>query len=418
MTGLGNWAEHWSTDEVAQLRSALGLSKASFAGRLKVHRRTAIRWEQGDTAPTNHRVIEALDDLLCETVRELSPLLSPIQVRQMHRRDALRLLAAGGGAPAGGVGWLWSDTLRRVDDRTLDHLETVSAGLVGMYTTSPPGVLIGPVAAHLEDATRLLTLAMSPPQRTRLHAGIAEIALLVGNLAHFAHRPAQASAYLQLAEDHAHEAEGHTLLAAALTAQSHLRSTIVSGGRSPSPEAIRLLAQADALARKHAPAIVQAWTAARLAEEQACAHEAKGAEQAYEHAQGSLERAKGEALPVSCSTVNYHALLTGEGLDGFRGICDILLDRPERAAAALTSGLAHVSWPRRQAVILTDLGAALMGQDELPEASTRLAQAHTLCVEHEYPMGLQRIYGVRDQFPPGSADLACVQELDERLRRA
>ncbi|MGH8903418.1 MAG: hypothetical protein ACRDYA_17535, partial [Egibacteraceae bacterium] len=107
-----------------------------------------------------------------------------------------------------------------------------------------------------------------------------------------------------------------------------------------------------------------------------------------------------------------------EGLDGFRGICDILLGRPERAADALTSALAHVSWPRRQAIILTDLGAALMGQDELPEASARLIEAHTVCVDHDYPMGLQRIYGVREQFDKKYAGLACVQELDERLRRA
>ncbi|MGH8904406.1 MAG: helix-turn-helix domain-containing protein, partial [Egibacteraceae bacterium] len=355
MTGSGSWGAQWSADEVAQLRSALGLNKLSFADRLRVHRRTVSRWEEGDTAPTDHRIIEALDDLLCETVGELSPLLSPIQVRQMHRRDALRLLATGVGAaaPAGGAGGLWSDGLRRVDDRTLDHLEAVSAGLVGMYATSSPGVLGGPVAAHLEDATRLLVLAMSPPRRQRLQAGIAEIALLVGNLAHSAHRPAQASGHFQFAERHAREAEDQALLAAALTAQSGLLSTTISGGRSPSPEALVLLVQADALASRHAPAITQAWTAARLAEEQACAHDdANGGAEAFDRAQRALERARLEALPVSCSTAQYHALLTDEGLDGFRGICDILLGRPERAADALTSALAHVSWPRRQAIIL------------------------------------------------------------------
>ncbi|MGH8896562.1 MAG: hypothetical protein ACRDZ4_05925, partial [Egibacteraceae bacterium] len=317
-----------------------------------------------------------------------------------------------------GVGGLWSDTLRRVDDRTLDHLEVVSAGLVGMYATSPPGVLIGPVAAHLEDATRLLTLAMSPPQRKRLHAGIAEIALGVQGLAHSAHRPAQASAYCQLAEDHAREAEDHALLARVFSAQSFLCSATPGGGRSPSPESIRLLQRADTLARKHAPAVVQIDIAARLAEEQACAHEAKDTEQAYEHAQGALERAKGEAPPPSSSAVvHLHAQFMSEGLDGFRGICDILLGRHARAADVLTGALTHANAPGRQATILTDLGAALMGQGEYPEASARLIEARTVCTKHDRPMGLQRVYGVRDQFPPGSVDLACVQELDERLRR-
>ncbi|MGH8903417.1 MAG: hypothetical protein ACRDYA_17525 [Egibacteraceae bacterium] len=270
----------------------------------------------------------------------------------MHRRDALRLLATGVGAaaPAGGAGGLWSDRLRRVDDRTLDHLEAVSAGLVGMYATVPPSVLIGPVAAHLEDATRLLVLAMSSPQRQRLQAGIAEIALGVQGLAHSAHRPAQASAYGQLAEDHAREAEDHALLARVFSAQSFLRSATPSGGRSPSPEAVRLLQQADTLARKHAPAVVQIDIAARLAEEHACTREAKDSEKAYEHAQGALERAKGEAPPASSSAVVYlHAQFVSEGLDGFRGICDILLGRQARATDVLIGALAHANAPGRQA---------------------------------------------------------------------
>ncbi|MGH8903416.1 MAG: hypothetical protein ACRDYA_17520 [Egibacteraceae bacterium] len=41
-----------------------------------------------------------------------------------------------------------------------------------------------------------------------------------------------------------------------------------------------------------------------------------------------------------------------------------------------------------------------------------------MCTKHDRPMGLQRIYGVREQFDKKYAGLACVQELDERLRRA
>ncbi|MGH3922840.1 MAG: hypothetical protein ACRDTT_08235, partial [Pseudonocardiaceae bacterium] len=136
-------------------------------------------------------------------------------------------------------------------------------------------------------------------------------------------------------------------------------------------------------------------------------------------AQGALERAKGEAPPPSSSAVVYlHAQFMNEGLDGFRGICDILLGRHARAADVLTGVFAHAGSPGRHAVILTDLGAALMGLGEFAEASARLAQAHRVCTKHDRPMGLQRIYGVREQFPKLSAGLACVQELDERLRRA
>lgn len=414
-SGNGAWGEPWAAEEIRQLREHLGLKPPLFANRLQVHKRTVERWEIGTTISIEHRVITQLDDLLCEVVLGVAPWLTLYQVRQMHRRSALRLLATSAGAFSSGEGWAWNRSLRRVDDRTLDHLEAASAGFVGMYPTVPPGVLIGPVAAHLEDATRLLKLSMWSPQRQRLQAAIAEIALLVGNLAVNAHRPAQASAYFRLAKDHAREAEDHALLALVFSAQSFLRSATPSGERSPSPEAIKLLEQADILASRYAPAIVRTETAARLAEERACADNAKDAEQAFERAQRALGHAEREALSVSCSTAAFHDLFMNEGLDGFRGICDILLNRHAHAIEVLTSALAHASAPGRQATILTDLGAALMGLDEPSEASARLIQAHTLCVDHDLPMGTQRVYGVREQFSNRYAGLACAEELDERL---
>jgi transcriptional regulator with XRE-family HTH domain len=413
----GSWGQPWTAEEIRQLREYVGLPLAGFADRLGVHKRTIERWEKGETTCIEHSIIERLDHLLCEVVLAVAVWLTHHQVRQMHRRNALALLTTSAGAffPFGETPWVWNDKLRRGEDHTLDHLEAVSAGFAGMYAAVPSVALIGPVAAHLEDATRLLNLSMSPGQRQRLQTRIAEITLLVGRLATNAHRPAQASAHYQLAEQHAREAENHALLAAALTEQSHLHSTINSGVRQPSSEAIKRLEQAHFLASKHAPAITQAWTAARLAEERACAHEVTGTEKAFERAQRMLGVAEREALPVSCSTAHYSTLHT-EGLDGFRGICDILLRRPERATEVLTNALEHSRTPRRQTIILADLGTALIGQGELPEGSARLIQAHTLCTEHDYLEGLRRIYGVRNQFPQHCAGLACIQELDERLR--
>jgi transcriptional regulator with XRE-family HTH domain len=416
MTGSDNWGEQWGAGEVRQLRAALGLSKASFAEALEVHRRTTRRWEQGDTVAIDHRVITALDNLLCEALCELAPWLSPLQARQMHRREALRLLTTGAGTFCPAVDWLWSGALKRIDDRTLGHLDAVSGGFVGMYTTIPSGPLIGPASAHLEDASRLLKLSMLPQQRRQLHAVIAEIALMIGNLAHNTHRPAQASAHFQLAENHAREAADHARLAAALTAQSFLHSATPSGGRSPSREALALLEQADSLASKHAPAIAQAWTAARLAEERASAGDGRGAEETLARAERILDDAEHEALPPSCSTIDYHALLMDEGLDGFRGICYILLRRMQDATDALTKASQHTSTPRRPAVILTDLGAALTDQQEAAEASACLSKAHTVCVEQDYPMGLQRIQGVRARFPQDWSSHPAIRDLDEQLR--
>lgn len=415
MTSSDNWGKQWPASDIAQLRAVLGLSKVSFAAQVEVHRRTARRWERGDTAATDHRIIAALDTLLCKTVGELAPWLSPIQIRQMHRRDALKLLGTGVAMPLGGVGLIRNGAPVRVGDRTLSHLETLSDRFADLSLIIPSAALIGPAAAHLEDGARLLAEEMLPAQRQRLHRIVGEAAMLVGKLASSAHRPAQANAHFRLAEDHAGEAQDQALRAAALGWQSVVYSTIPAGGRSPSPQAVALLEQADELARRHAPATLQTALAARLAEERAASGDARDADEALDRAQQALQAAETDALPISRSTVDYYAVFSGEGLDGFRGICDILLDRPKHATGTLTSALAHARRPSRLAIILADLGAALADQGDLDAASARLIEGHTISMEQDYPMGLQRIHGVRARLPEACADHPGIRELDERL---
>lgn len=168
-TWSGNWGERWSAEEVGLLRSALGLSKASFADRLEIHRRTARRWEQGDTAAIDHRIIAALDDVLCETVCQAAVWLTPIQVRNMHRRDVLRTLASGAFVPIGGIMSAPNGAPRRIGISDVNHIDTVSAGLARMYKSIPSGALIDSVAAHLENATRMLRESVPSGELPRLH---------------------------------------------------------------------------------------------------------------------------------------------------------------------------------------------------------------------------------------------------------
>lgn len=415
-TGCGNWGEQWSADEVAQLRSVLGLSKASFAARLEIHRRTARRWEQGDTAAIDHRVIAALDDLLCETVCQVAAWLTPIQVRQMDRRKILRMLAGGAFIPLGGVGLL-NGAPRRIGTSNLHHLEVVSAGLVDMYTTVPSDALIAPVAAHLEDTTGLLRESIPSNLRPRLYTLIGDLGVFLGYLSFNTNRPAQASAYLSLAKDHAREAGDTTLLTRVLAASGCVNSNIPNGWGTRSKEALTLVGEANDLAGQASPQL-QALVAAHLAEEQAAAKNAYGSDEAFARSQEALAIAE-HAEPEEhqpCAVADYHSLSHGEGIDGYQGVRQVLLRRSKQATETLTNALARTQAPRRQAVILTDLGEAFSQQDEPDESCAHLGQAHTICQSHHFPLGIQRIYGVRERFPKHFAGLACVQELDERLR--
>ncbi len=414
--GSGTWGEQWSADEVGQLRSALGLSKVTFAARLAIHRRTARRWEQGDTAAVDHRVIAALDSLLCETVCELAPSLSTIQVRQMQRRDVLKLLATGALLPAGGIDFVpFNGVPSSIGANTLSSLEAVSTGLADMYATIPSGALIPPTLGHLEDATRLLQTSMQSQHRSRLHALIAEIALFTGFLNDNAYKPGQSQAHFRLAEDHAAQAGNQALLAQALAAQGCLQSSRSNGGREPSRDALALLEQADELARCSAPPIIQAWIAGQLALELAINGNASRAEEALERAEHALHAAIGESLPLSAATADYYLLWSEERLDPFRGSCEKLLNRPERAIAALTSAIEHTKAPRRPAILLAGLGD-VMAQNQRPEeACFHLTGALKAGTAHDYTASRRLLFGIRSRFPKEYARFDCVRELDELL---
>jgi hypothetical protein len=418
-TEPGNWGERWSAEEVGLLRSILGLSKASFAERLEVHRRTTRRWEQGATAAIDYRVIAALDDLLCETVCETAPWLTPVQVRHMDRHTVLRMLAGGAFVPLGGVGLFANGAPRRIGANDLNHLEVVSAGLANMYSTIPSEALINPVAAHLEDATRLLRESMTWNQRLRLHTIIGDLGVFLGYLSFNGDRPAQARAYLSTAEDHANEANDPKLLARVLVATSWTYSNVTTGGqREPSQEALTRLQRADHLA-KHASPILKTLVTAHLAEELAVAKKPYESDEAFARSQEAFavaERAE-PARHQPCAVADYHSLSNGEGLDGYQGARQILLGRGTHATETLVSALKRTQAPRRKAIILADLAEALSQQDEPDESCSRLGQAHAFCQDHHYPLGSQRIFGIRERFPKHFANLGCVRQLDELLGR-
>src|SRR5918997_3433818 len=172
----------WTASEADELRGLLGWKPEAFARRLKIHKRTVLRWRDGETDPAA-ALWEDLDNLLIEAARKLAPWLNLNQLSKMQRRDILKLLAASATIPLGGLDVLWSRAFAQVSNASLTSLEEITTVLASTYNTTPPHMLLGAVIGHLEKASGLMrNAAMQPSQRQRLESIVADVALFVGVL--------------------------------------------------------------------------------------------------------------------------------------------------------------------------------------------------------------------------------------------
>jgi len=412
----GCW-EGWTTQELCDLRAIYGGSQSAFARRLGVDERTVYRWSSGETRPTGRVVIERLNALAREVIARRAPWLVDTQGRLlMRRRDALRFLAGGVLLPLPSV---VPSVPRGVSDTQLDHIETTTTALAGVYDDAAPQGLMASVMAHLEEASRLLPGVMLPEQRDRLLSLTGDLAVFVAYLALRSDRLGQMDAYLRLAESRASEAGDRILLAEVFSARGYLYSPTVNGGRQGDPQvAVKLLERAGELA-VDAAGPVRSRMAARLAEERASAKSADGSDEALARAASAFDERRGHALPQKgfLSTKGLYAHWHADRIHGFQGVCDVFLGRPERAVPILQARLDSPLPPVLQAINLTDLGAAQAPQDPV-EAAGHLIEAHKLNLANGHSLGYQRILGARERIDDRAADLPKVRELDAWLRLA
>jgi hypothetical protein len=290
----------WTAEEADWLRELLGWKIDPFARRLKIHRRTVIRWRSKETDPAP-ALWEELDNLLIETARKLAPWLHLDQLSRMHRRDILQLVAASAGLPLAGVDLLWNGLLTEVSNTSLSSLEDITTALANKYHNNPPHLLLGPVTGHLEKAAALLSATMQPSQRRRLETIVADAAVFVGVLSRASGKLVQARAHLRFAEDMANQAGNMALLASVYAQQAVLDYYSQSPRETEQhnlKDRIYRFERADELAARSAPAIVRMATSAWVAEDKAFAKDGYGADQALEQAQVALEMANQEG-PVA-----------------------------------------------------------------------------------------------------------------------
>lgn len=405
--------EVWITEELCDLRRCHGSSRGEFARRVGVDLRTVQRWEAGDTRPIDKRVLTRLHDLARQLIAKKAPwLIDPQGALLMNRRDALRMLAGGAVLPAPGV---LPATSGRVSDARLDDVEAATTTLASAYHNVAPQTLLAPVMAHLDEASRLLPVSMRSDQRDRLLSLTGDLAAFVARLAFVSDRPGQMDAYLKLAESRAVEAGDHVLLAEVFCAQGSLHLPTVSGGRQDDLKtAVALMERASRLA-VNAPGWVRSYVAAELAEARATAKDTGGSDQALDVALMALSDTSGPPMPATgfCSTTGFYAHWGETGqIEGYQGICAVLLERSERAARILQARLKLPLTPRKRATSLVDLGAAL-SQDHPDEAADHLLEAHELNEASGNTLGYRRILGACERLK--GIDSRAVRELFARL---
>lgn len=411
----------WTASEADQLRELLGCKPTDFARRLSVHKRTAIRWRDGETDPTA-AIWEDLDSLLMEAVRKLAPWLAPDQLMKMQRRDILEILAASASIPFAGIDLLWNGVFSGVSNTSLSSLEDIATTLASKYNASPPHALLGSVMGHLEKTAALLRSAsMKPIQRQRLESIVADSALFASALSMHAGMLAQADAQVGLAEKMARQTGNMTLLAEILVRKASLlfyEQSPTSQDHDPK-DRLALLEQADEIATRSAPAIVRMATSAQLAEEgYAAVKRAKAADEALDRSAQALQQAQLEG-PVGsgfCSTAGHYSDWGQDRLEGYRGAVELSLQRAS-AIDTITTSLRLKVNPRWRATGLVDLAIALIARDQPEEVCTRLAEAHTIGLRLACATILHHIFKARALMPPKWSSLRCVRGLDERLGR-
>jgi hypothetical protein len=417
---------------------ALRLSVLKFAEHLGVGSRTVSDWEAGGAQIVPSPVMqETLDTALsraCDEVKirfvELTSGSPAVCVpdspghngngEHTDRRQAGKAIVMGGFtaalAPLETLERIIHHRDRPVDAELIGDHEDFADTLARMHFATRPEVLVGPVAQQADMVVRLLDRDLSETMRRRVDEIAVGLCAQAGTLAFLGGDRVAARSCFALARAIADDSRNDLLRAQALTFGSVLYSPIPTGGRGGDTRlSIPILQEAIHYLGGAAPsfgALAHRW----LGQELAVVGNERGFHQAMEtagHLAGQPSHHDGRGI-----FARYAAALNGpNGTARDVGVGCVLLGHAEQAVDMLSTVRAGGN-PRRNVTVLTEIAAARVIQGEPEQACQDLQDALDLAFDAGYPMGVERIRGVRDRFPEPWAELPCVRELDERLRAA
>jgi transcriptional regulator with XRE-family HTH domain len=345
-----------------------------------------------------------------------------IEGEDMDRRTVIKLL--GGFAAAGLVPTLEVDPRvvemagaaggQRVDSSLVESLRVITGAYAGQRRVMGPSVVLQPVRSHLRYLKALLAGTGSEAVRADLASVAGETAVLAGFCCFHVQNLGEARVHYTFAREVAHEFGNRVLAAVALIAESmlHLTTAFASQQRD-GVQALKLLDQA-AHFEPALPHQTRAWLAAQQAEVHATLRHVDQCHRALDRSRQAATEAgrMGEDQPLSLWPWSESSV------DGYDGICSLLLDDARRAAAMLERRLNAVDPAEATSAVISwaDLGAAYVRQGELEEGARAVARAFDGAAAVGHALGIQRVRAVRNAMEPWKHEPA-VRQLDERLNR-
>ncbi len=298
----------------------------------------------------------------------------------------------------------------RADSKLITAHEDLTDALARLDQIERPDVLLSLVAQETGVVLRLLGRDLREGQRRRLEVAAVGSCAQAGFLTFRLGDRTNAGRLFARARSVAESTGDGTLCAQALGAASILYSSLPSG-RGDTPRAVTLMQTAAAHARS-ADAPTRAWVGWWLAMELAAAGDEQGFHKTIEVAGRMSER--GSHTDSRGFFARFFATPEPEEIAGNIGAGLVLLGHPADGIELLETSLIP-AWPRWTVARLTDVATARVLQGEPEQACQELARAIDLAIDTGYPMGVERIRGVRARFPEPWKSMDCVSVLDERL---
>jgi len=402
---LGLRSQQQLADAVTRAGSQIGL-------RISITERTARRWESDNPPWPQPEHQAALEHLFSRPVTELGftpPWATDAPETQPADRAGVSpavtaSLAAGSHAvfPRRAL----ADPLP--GSIAADYLSITSA-YRRMYWSVPPTQLHDAVATHVRLGVALVTSVPEAARRS-LAAAISESSLLAGRIEFFdMQNPQQAQESLVIALQAAQDANDSMLGAAVLAHMAFIPA--FSGDARRAEEARDKIRAAREFARRApAPPEMLAWLDAVEAETETRFGNTRKALQLINHAEDIFATSQPRPLPA------WLDWFSEVRLAGFKGNT-LLIDRqtgPARETLQRVLDNLREDEAKQKSVILGDLAAVAVREDD-PEEACRLAElALDQLVRNWYAMGMTRVRAVRESLSQWDS-LPAVRHLDEKL---
>jgi hypothetical protein len=451
MKGAASTPDPWQSMHIAALRKARCETQAELAEAAEVAEHSVWMWESGRRGPTRPSTVRRLNALLesltpaqreryDQELARLQQLASAERAQfrvqpvgggtpryahcgantpngyggNMNRRDMLEALTVGAAAGLSGAVPLGRRQTPKVDAAFVASREQIMTAFAGSYITDDAYDLLPAVSAYADGLVPVLDAVPTHDLGLRLAAVTVDAHAMAGQTAYLAGDRAVSLHHLLMACHYADASLDPVLRARAWALRAKYVYSPLPNGYGNARLAVAELGRARALAR-HADGHTRAWVGASLVEEAADLGDVGLCEWAIEDAARALDAGTDDARGFFFSPQSWYAC-TPAYVQGVYGRVAGLAGRVDEAERAISQEIAGAQTAGQRIHAFRHLGTVRIENAEPEGACTALADG----VEHALMTGntaqVPRIYAVRRRMDPAWDDLACVRDLDERLR--